>query len=119
MLTSATLRIEDKVLENINRIAAKQHLDRGTYLRQLIMQAYEEELMKLGIEEYKKGKITIGELSEKTNKSIWEIIEILKQKKISSNLTLNDIEESSKLFWFFLFWEENMLHNFGFSFVFD
>lgn len=54
--------------------------------------------MELRIEDYKKGKITISELAEKTNKNIWEIMEILKQKKISSNLTLQDIKESGKLF---------------------
>lgn len=42
MLTSTTLRIDNNVLEEISKIAAKQHLDRGTYLRQLIMRAYEE-----------------------------------------------------------------------------
>ena len=98
MLTSTTLRIDNEVLEDISRIAAKRHLDRGSYLRQLIMQAYEEKLIEFGIEDYKKGRITIGELAEKTNKSIWEIMEILKQEKISSNLTLKDIKESSKLF---------------------
>ena len=62
------------------------------------MDAYKEELIELGIEEYKKGRITISELAEKTDKSIWEIMEILKEKKISSNLTLKDIEDSGKLF---------------------
>ena len=98
MLTSTTLRLDNEVLEEISRIAAKQHLDRGTYLRQLVMEAYEEEVIALGIKDYKKGNITISELAAKTKKNIWEIMEILKQKKISSNLTLKDIEESGKLY---------------------
>jgi len=58
----------------------------------------EEKLLELGIEEYKKEKITITELAEKTNKSIWEIMNELKQKKIQSNLTLRDIKESTSIF---------------------
>jgi len=97
MLSSTTLRIEHNVLENISKIAATLHLDRGTFLRQLIMQSYEEKLLELGIEEYKKSKITITELAEKTNRTIWEMMEILKQKKVQSNLTLKDIEDASHL----------------------
>lgn len=97
MLNSTTLRIEHHVLENIGKIASKLHLDRGTFLRQLIMQAYEEKLLDLGIEEYKKGKITISELAEKTNKTIWDIMEILKQKKVQSNLTLDDLKGNARL----------------------
>lgn len=98
MLTSTTLRIENKILEDISKAAAKLHLDRGTYLRQLVMQAYEEKLLELSIEHYKNGKITIGELAEKTNKTVWEIMEILKQRKIPSSILLEDIDKSSKLF---------------------
>ncbi|MBS3157440.1 ribbon-helix-helix protein, CopG family [Candidatus Woesearchaeota archaeon] len=97
MLNTTTLRIEDNVLKNISKMANKLHLDRGTFLRQLIMKAYEEELLETNIGEYKKGKISISELAEKTDRSIWEIIETLKQKRIESNLTLKDIENSSKL----------------------
>ena len=98
MLSSATLRIEHEVLENISKIAARLHLDRGTFLRQLIMQSYEEKLLEMGIEEYRKGKITITELAEKTKRTIWETMEILKQKKIQSNVTLKDIKEASHVF---------------------
>lgn len=98
MLTSTTLRIDDKILEDISKTAAKLHLDRGTYLRQLVMQAYEEKILELGIEEYKQGRITVGELAERTNRTIWEIMEILKQKRIPSNISLEDIEKGSRLF---------------------
>ena len=94
MLNTTTLRIEDNVLKNISKMANKLHLDRGTFLRQLIMKAYEEELLETNIGEYKKGKISISELAEKTARTI---VETLKQKRIESNLTLKDIENSSKL----------------------
>lgn len=96
MLTSTTLRIDSEVLEDISKVAAKFHLDRGTYLRQLVMQAYEEKKLELNIEDYKNGKITIGQLAEKTNKTIWEIMEILKQRKILSNISLEDAKEAMK-----------------------
>ena len=99
MLSSTTLRIEHNVLENVSKMAATLHLDRGTFLRQLIMQAYEERLLELEVENYKRGKITLSELAEKTNKTVWEIMDVLKQKKIQSNLTLKDIKESSHLFY--------------------
>lgn len=97
MLSSTTLRIEHNVLENVSKMAANLHLDRGTFLRQLIMQAYEEKLLELGIEDYKKGKITISELAEKSNKTIWEIMDVLKQRRVQSNLTLKDIKEASNI----------------------
>lgn len=94
MLASTTLRIEHKILNDIDKRAAQRHLDRGTYMRQLIMRAYEAELLDVAIERYKEGKISIGELAEKTNRSLWEIMEILKQRKIQSNLTLEDVQGS-------------------------
>lgn len=96
MLNTTTLRIEDSVLKNISKMANKLHLDRGTFLRQLIMKAYGEELLETNINEYQKGKISLSELAEKTNKTIWETMEILKQRKIESRITLIDIENSSK-----------------------
>lgn len=98
MLSSTTLRIENNVLENISKIAAKLHLDRGTFLRQLVMKAYEEEVLDLAIEEYKKGAISLTEIAEKTNRSVWEVIDLLKQRKIGSNISLEDLKGASKLF---------------------
>lgn len=48
--------------------------------------------------EYKKGRITLTELAENTKKDVWEMMDILKQRKIESSLAMDDLKDAAGLF---------------------
>lgn len=97
MLSSTTIRLEKRVLERINKLANRKYLDRGTYMRQLIMKQLQEECLEESLKEYTNKKITIEELAEKNNTSILELLDVFKIKNISLNVSLEDVEGSADL----------------------
>ena len=97
MLSSTTIRLERKVLERINKLANRRYLDRGTYMRQLIMKQLEHELLEDSLKEYKNKKMTIGEFAEKNNMSILEVLDVFKIRNVALNVYLEDMEGSMEV----------------------
>ena len=97
MLTSTTIRLEKRALEKIRRFAEKKYLDRGTYMRQLLMKQLEEESLDESLQNYLDKKITIGEVAKRNNLSLLELFDIFKKRNISLNISLEDIETSGEV----------------------
>lgn len=94
---STTIRLEKRALEKITRFAEKRYLDRGTYMRQLLMKQLEEENLDESIQNYLDKKITIEEVAKRNNLSLLELFDIFKKRNISLNVSLEDIEASVEI----------------------
>jgi hypothetical protein len=90
-MLATTLRLEKYALQRIQQLAKKKYLDKGTYMRQLVMKQLEQEVLNESIEEYKQKKISIEELAKRNNRSLVEILDIFKQRNITLNVDLADV----------------------------
>ena len=78
-----SLRIASGMLKEINELAHKKHVERSTFLRELLDKGLKETKIEHAVEQYKQSKISIGRMVEITGLSRHELFEKLKERGIS------------------------------------
>ncbi len=93
MTSVITVRLPNEDVETVKQMSALTKKDKSTVLRELV------ELGKvyLAIKEYKKGKISIGRASEISGLPISEMMDLLAELGIKSNLEVEDYLEGAKV----------------------
>jgi len=96
-----TSRLPDKMVEEIERIAKLENLDRSSVVRRLLNKAIPEWKLEYALKLYQHKEISLGKAAELSSLSIWEMLEKLSQYKIPLNYDLeelkNDLEKVKEL----------------------
>jgi len=96
-----TSRLPDKMVEEIDRIAKLENLDRSSVVRRLLNKAIPEWKLEYALKLYQHKEISLGKAAELSSLSIWEMLEKLSQNKIPLNYDLeelkNDLEKVKEL----------------------
>jgi len=96
-----TSRLPDKMVEEIERIAKLENLDRSSVVRRLLNKAIPEWKLEYALKLYQQKEISLGKAAELSSLSIWEMLEKLSQNKIPLNYDLeelkNDLEKVKEL----------------------
>lgn len=82
MPVTLTTRTEAKIAEEIDKIAQEEHTDRSTTIRQLIEIGLSVKKLEKALDLYTKRKITLWKAAEIADRSLWEMIEEIKQRQI-------------------------------------
>jgi predicted HTH domain antitoxin len=77
-----TTRIPEEFLARIKELADKENLDTSAVIRRLLARALEEEKFRLTLEKLSQHKISVGQAAKVLNISIWELLEIAREKNI-------------------------------------
>lgn len=92
-----TSRLPDEMVEDIERIAEIEKLDKSSIIRRLLSRAIPEWKLEYALKLYQDKKVSIGKAAELSSISIWEFMEKLSQLKIPINYNLEDLENDLKL----------------------
>mgnify|MGYP001315186720 CR=1 FL=1 len=85
MAKTITTRLpEDFVLE-INKLAKKENLDMSAVIRRLLANALKQERLKEVINSLSSHKISIGQAALKLNISLWDMMDLAKERNIDWN----------------------------------
>jgi predicted HTH domain antitoxin len=87
-----TSRLPDKMVEEIERIAKLENLDRSSVVRRLLNKAIPEWKLEYALKLYQHKEISLGKATELSSLSIWEMLEKLSQNKIPLNYDLEELE---------------------------
>ncbi len=87
-LVSVRLRKEE--LDAINEIAREEKTDKTTAVRRTLALGTKQYLLEKALSNYIKGKISVGKAAEQANVSLWEMMDLLKERNIQSNLDSSD-----------------------------
>jgi hypothetical protein len=93
MLKATTLRINKKVYDDINKRAKEEYIDTSSFLRKLVMKAYKEYKLDEDLKDWSKGRKSIGEVAKNNNISIWQAIDEIKKRNLSSPISQEDVLE--------------------------
>lgn len=77
-----TTRIPEEFLARIKELAERENLDTSAIIRRLLARALEEEKFRLTFEKLSQHKISVGQAAKVLNISIWELLEIAREKNI-------------------------------------
>ena len=87
-----TSRLPDKMVEEIERIAKLENLDRSSVVRRLLNKAIPEWKLEYALKLYQHKEISLGKAAELSSLSIWEMLEKLSQNKIPLNYDLEELK---------------------------
>jgi len=87
-----TSRLPDKMVEEIERIAKLENLDRSSVVRRLLNKAIPEWKIDYALKLYQQKEISLGKAAELSSLSIWEMLEKLSQNKIPLNYDLEELK---------------------------
>src|SRR3989338_5501674 len=95
-LLSVTARLGTESLDYIKKVSEMFDLDKSTAFRNILQKGIEEDKKEKALELYIKGKFSIEQAARFANMYIGDFYDLMRQKGIESNLTLEDFEESLK-----------------------
>ena len=96
MSKTITTRLPDEYVKGIDKIGKIEKIDTSGVIRKLLVKAIEEWKKDYAIEMYKKGKFSFGEAAKFAEISVWDFPNLLKEKKITLNLDLDELESDLK-----------------------
>jgi predicted HTH domain antitoxin len=96
-LISLGIRLDKKMVKELNQIADEEHVDRTTVIRKLIAEAIQNYKRDMVLQKYEQGKISISKAAEDTGLTVGEIEEYMVRKGYRSRYSTEDLERELEL----------------------
>jgi len=91
-VTSLSIRTEKEIIEELDRLAKLQNLDRTSIVKKILKRGIEEEKLELAIALYLKGQ-TIGRSADISQCNFWDLLDELKKRGIMKHFDLDAEKE--------------------------
>ena len=85
------------MIEEIEKIAEYEKLDKSSVVRRLLNTAIPFWKLEMALKLYQNGEASLGRASELSGLSIWEFLDHLALKKIPLNYSLEDLQSDLKV----------------------
>jgi len=85
-------RVNEELLREIELVSKVEGLDKSSAIKKLLLEGLKKWKLDYAIKLYKEEKVSIWKAARIANISIWELIEIIKEKNITLNLDESDLE---------------------------
>ena len=92
MSKSIGIRMDERLLEKLDKISEEENLDRSTLVRKLLRKGLEITEKEKAAEKYKKGKITLSKAAEEAEATVWEMEKFLVESGYKSEYSIKDLE---------------------------
>ena len=89
-------RVPDDLDEELEWYAKKEKIGKTIALRRVLDKGLKEIRLEHALNLYQRGKVTLMKAAETAGMSLWEILEIVREKKIPMHYTLEDAEKDIK-----------------------
>jgi len=97
MAKPTTVRVPEKLLNEIDQLVKENDLDRSAYLREVLKKGFLLDKQERVLKGYAGGKLTLMETCHKLNCDPWEILSLFQSKNEYLNVRLEDWLESAAL----------------------
>ena len=98
MASTISVRVEKDILKELEKLEEQWQTDRSEAIRRLLVNALKEWKIQHALEELAKHKISIGKAAERAGISLWEMLELVKEKNIDwTGYNDEDLEQDLKL----------------------
>ncbi len=98
MATTISVRLDKSVLKELAEVENRWQTDRSEVVRRLLASSIQELKIKNALEDVAAHKMSIGKAAENCSISLWELLELLKEKNIDwTGYSEDDCEKDTKL----------------------
>lgn len=87
-------RVGEELLSRIKEIEGEMQADRAEVIRRLLDEGIKQYRLEKAIELLRDGKVTVSKAAEIAGVSVWDIVEIMRTKKIPIPYTPEDLRKS-------------------------
>lgn len=84
-----SVRLDDESMHKIRELASREHKDQSAVARELIAHGWDYTMLR----QYKEGRISLGNLSEKLGKSVGETLDLLADLGVPAPIEFDDYLE--------------------------
>jgi len=93
-MATVSVRLEKAILQDLTRVERNWQTDRSEAVRRLLVSALKEWKIKTALERVAAHRISVGKAAEECEISLWEMLDILKQKNIDwTGYSKEDLEK--------------------------
>ncbi len=93
MTETVSTRIPKDMAKDLREIEMEEKADRATVIRKLLAKAIAEWKLEKALRLFRDGKVTLWKAAEIAGLSLWEMIEIIGERKIPFSYTYEDFRE--------------------------
>jgi predicted HTH domain antitoxin len=79
--------------EELEKIAQEEHVDKSTVIARALQRYIREWKLEKALTLYREGKVTLWKAAKTADVSLWEIMDVVKQRKISMQYTFKDFRD--------------------------
>ncbi|MUV86460.1 ribbon-helix-helix protein, CopG family [Natronomonas sp. CBA1123] len=91
-MPSISARVPDDEKEAIEEVAALLEEDRSTTIRKALREGLTELRIRVAVEQYQSGEVSVNEAARLAGVSLAEWLEIARERNLTSQLTPSDLE---------------------------
>ena len=95
-LVSVTTRLNKESVQYVNSVSKLFKIDKSTALRNILQKGVHEDKKMRALDLYLNGKFSIEKAAKFAGMYMGEFLDLMREKGIESNVTLDDFEESLK-----------------------
>ncbi|MBX5321265.1 MAG: UPF0175 family protein [Candidatus Bathyarchaeia archaeon] len=89
-------RLPKEKVRLVEEIAKEEKVDKSTILERAVEHYTREWKLEKAVELYREGRVTLSRAAEIAEISVWEMIDILAQRKVTLQYSVEDLEEDLK-----------------------
>lgn len=93
MTETVSTRIPNDMAKDLKEIEKEEKADRATVIRKLLAKAITEWKLEKALKLFQEGKVTLWKAAKIAGLSLWEMMEIIGEKKIPFPYTFEDFRE--------------------------
>ena len=90
-------RIPEDIEKELIWYANKEKIGKTIALRKILEKGLEKIKLEYALDLYREGKVTLMKASEISRISLWEILDIIRERKIPIHYTLEDVEKDLEI----------------------
>lgn len=88
-----SLRLPPELFGRIDEISKKEGRDRSEVIRELLRRGLQDKLVEDAVKLYSEGKVSMWRAAKIAGLSLWEFIELMKDKRIEIQYGVRELEE--------------------------
>ena len=91
-----SIRPTKEIEKRLKKIERLEHMEKSALVRKLLLKGAEEELKQQALELFREKKVSVGKAAEIAGLSVYEILNLIRQKGIYLHIEREEIEEDLK-----------------------
>ena len=94
MTCNISVRLDEELVQQIDKLADMENLDRSQLLRHIFKEGIEQYRLELAVKQHAEDELTVSEAAALAEIPVGELMDKLVERGIQNDLSIEDLEDS-------------------------